>query len=281
MILQLGIAPNRSFPGTWQDILRFCLEAGFAGIEFKYELPFILPERFPTRMVRELAHARTEHGLVYSVHGPYVNIGSSLRRRWQAAVDEHLWALEVAQELGAGTYTLHPGFMEAKYATPELLARSRELTAEALKRLIREVDVTKIRLCLENQNPAEEGKAKCAASAHELWEIIVEAEGDIQVTWDVGHANMLPGGVEGFISELGLEKVAVVHLHDNDGKRDSHDPPGTGTVPWKRVLELLSHREDPPLLYLELRTETDFLQGRDFLFKLIKGLSCSEEGKSP
>jgi len=265
--LRLGIAPSRSFPGNWQDILQFCLEAGFVGVELKYELPFILPERFSPGMMREFARARMEHGLVYSLHGPYVNIGSPLSYRWRAAVDEHLRALEVAQELGAETYTVHPGFMEAKYATPELLARGRRLTAKALQEMLR--NAGEITLCLENQNPAEGDKAKCAASPCELREILVAVGELIRVTWDVGHANISPAGVMGFVDELGLERIAVVHLHDNDGRKDSHDPPGTGTVPWKNVLDLLSRRENNPVLYLELRNKQDFLRGRDFLHGLM------------
>lgn len=258
-------------------MLRFCLEAGFGGVEFKHELPFILPERLPRSTVRELAQARREYDLIYSLHGPYANIGSPLGYRRRAAVDEHLRALEVAQRIGAETYTVHPGFLEAKYATPMLLARARELTARALREMLREVG--EIKLCLENQNPAEWGKAKCATTPRELEEILAAVGGPVWVTWDVGHANISPGGVRRFLEELGSERIAVVHLHDNDGKKDSHDPPGTGTVPWTTVMGALFQGGNDPLLYLELRTEEDFLRGREFLAGVVGKLSLPRKGR--
>ena len=267
MTLRLGIAPSRSFPGDWWDMLKFCLRAGFSGVEFKHELPFILPERFPRGVLRRLAEARREHNLVFSLHGPYVNIGSPLPYRWRAAVDEHLRALEVAQRIGAATYTIHPGFAEAKYATPELLARGRALTARALQELARNAE--RVTLCLENQNPAEVGKAKCAAQPSELREILAEAGEGIQITWDVGHAHLLPGGALGFVREFGLERVAVAHLHDNAGIQDTHDVPGTGTLPWPELLPLLLGSGGEVALYLELSSEQDLLRGRDFLAKLV------------
>lgn len=271
--MRLGIAPSRSFPGTWEDILNFALQEGFSGVEFKYELPFILPERFPQGMLNRLAGARVEHGLVYGIHGPYVNIGSPLPYRWRAAVDEHLRALEVAQRIGAGTYTIHPGFVESKYATGELLARGRELTARALRELGKCSEG--VTLCLENQNPREGGKAKCAARPSELLEVLAAAGGGVKVTWDVGHANLLPGGVLGFAREVGLDKVAVVHLHDNRGDEDSHDAPGSGTVPWKELLSLFVNTDRSPMLYLELRTEEDLSRGRDFLERLARKVQAN------
>jgi len=273
LTLRLGIAPSRSFGGGWWDVFETCVQLGFSAIEFKHELPFILPERFSRGMVRQLAEVRLEHGLVYAVHGPYVNIGSPLPYRWRAAVDEHLRALEVAQEIGAKTYTIHPGFMESKYATPELLARGRELTARALRALLSRVE--RITLCLENQNPMEGGKAKCAARPSELKEILAAAGEGVKLTWDVGHANLLPGGALGFAREMGLDKVAVIHLHDNHGDKDTHNAPGTGTVPWKELLSLLINTKGSPMLYLELRTEEDLSRGREFLERLAQGIQAN------
>ena len=54
------------------------------------------------------------------------------------------------------------------------------------------------------------------------------------VCWDVGHAN-----ISGFKQSEQLEilkgKLDALHIHDNDGLRDSHLPPFDGNVDWEDV----------------------------------------------
>ncbi len=48
-------------------------------------------------------------------------------------------------------------------------------------------------------------------------------------------------------------RIRSTHLHDNDGKEDSHLFPGKGTIDWRKTMKLLrSCTKDCPLL-LELR----------------------------
>ena len=89
--LIIGIAPGRTFPGNWWDMIEICQRLGLSGVEFKHELPFILPERWSWEMVKRIAAVAKEEGWFLSLHGP----GFLLRKRWRAAVDEHLEALEV------------------------------------------------------------------------------------------------------------------------------------------------------------------------------------------
>jgi len=134
--LRLGIAPGRSFSGDWWAMVKIFQRLNLSGVEFKYELPFILPDRWSWEMVKRIASLAKEQGWFLSLHGPYTNIGSLLSKRWQTAVGEHFEALEVAQALGAKTYTIHPGWVEEKYCTAELLQRCRDRTHEALAALL-------------------------------------------------------------------------------------------------------------------------------------------------
>ena len=47
---------------------------------------------------------------------------------------------------------------------------------------------------------------------------------------DTGHANMGEGAVHETIAAGAL--LATTHVHDNNGRQDSHLPPGHGTVDW-------------------------------------------------
>jgi len=71
---------------------------------------------------------------------------------------------------------------------------------------------------------------------------------------DTGHANMREG-VEAAFGLLG-DRVRSTHLHDNDGKSDTHLFPFLGeggTVDWKKTMELLRSREKQYPLLLELK----------------------------
>ena len=52
---------------------------------------------------------------------------------------------------------------------------------------------------------------------------------------DVGHANRQgPGALEGLAAYAA--RLSALHLHDNKGQKDDHQPPLFGTVDWKSLL---------------------------------------------
>ncbi|GAB4305387.1 MAG: hypothetical protein Kow0097_03610 [Candidatus Bipolaricaulota bacterium] len=259
----IGIAPGRVFPGTWWDMVELCQRLGFAGVEFKHELPFILPDRWGPEMVHRIAQLGREEELVFSLHGPYTNIGALLPNRWKEAVDEHLRALECAEELGASTYTVHPGWVEKKYATPDLVARCRDNTTRALERMSTQAD--SLTICVENQNPAEADKAKCGFTVEQLRKI-VDGLNPVGFTLDVGHAQLLDGRPDQFLQTLGPTRIRVGHLHDNGGEADDHLPPGQGIVDWVMFLAAYRRHRCTFPLYLELAGGADgYASGRDLL----------------
>jgi len=75
--------------------------------------------------------------------------------------------------------------------------------------------------------------------------------------FDTGHAN-LAGNMETEFQSM-KPRIRSTHVHDNDGKADSHLLPvvGGGTIDWKNTMQLLRSGQDLPLL-LELK-ETDDL----------------------
>ncbi len=266
----IGIAPSRTFPGTWWDMCEVCQKFGFAGVEFKYELPFILPERWSWNMIRRIASLAKDEGWFLSLHGPYTNIGALLPKRWRAAVDEHLEALEVAQALGARTYTVHPGWVEEKYCTPDLLQRCRENTAQALAEMLTRSDEVKI--CVENQNPGEKEKAKAGVSPENL-HFLVRDLPKVMFTFDLGHAQIFNGSPAEFASALGQSRIGIAHIHDNNGFEDSHLPPGQGNVDWKEFLFQYQREGWSFPLFLEtIGSGPEFHAGREFILNIWEKL---------
>lgn len=261
--LPIGIAPSRSFSGSWLDMVEVCVRDGFVAVEFKYELPFILPDRFVGEMLTEIEKLGKAEKLAFSLHGPYSNIGALLDSRWQGAVAEQLEALEIAERLGAATYTVHCGWVEKKYASSELVAECRNRVGRALRQMQASCD--NVEICLENQNSAEEGKINCAVTVPDLHEMADLSNGLVGFTFDIGHANVLGVDPIDFFLALGPDRVCVGHLHDNRGSEDDHLPLGQGNIDWKAFLKEYLKRGCTFPLLLELSTEEDFRCGKTLL----------------
>lgn len=272
--LLLGIAPSRTFPGDWWAMVEVCQRLGLAGVEFKYELPFTLPDRWSWAMVKRIASLAKDQGWFLSLHGPYTNIGALLPKRWQAAVDEHFEALEVAQALGAQTYTIHPGWVEEKYCTADLLHWCREKTSEALAALLARSGG--VRICVENQNPSEKEKVKAGVSPDNLHYLVHDLP-KVMFTFDLGHAHVFAGCPEKFAALLGPQRIGIAHIHDNSGVEDSHLPPGRGRVDWESFLH--HYRKgcwNFPLFLETVGGEAEFRAGRDFVTHIWEKILAKE-----
>jgi sugar phosphate isomerase/epimerase len=97
------------------------------------------------------------------------------------------------------------------------------------------------------------------SSAERLMYFLRQTHLPLNFCFDVGHANMNEGVENAF--ETMKEKIRSIHLHDNDGKADSHLFPffgEGGTIDWKRTITLLRSRPDQYPLLLELREVPEY-----------------------
>ena len=85
----------------------------------------------------------------------------------------------------------------------------------------------------------------------------------VGITYDSGHGN------SDCLRQLELldaarERLTALHLHDNDGSSDLHQPPFYGTVDWERLAEILADSPYPRELSFELamRNTPYFDKGR-------------------
>jgi len=60
----------------------------------------------------------------------------------------------------------------------------------------------------------------------------------VGLCYDSGHGNMVANGLDE--AEALKDRLISIHLHDNDGARDSHQPLFTGTVDWERLARVLA-----------------------------------------
>jgi sugar phosphate isomerase/epimerase len=92
------------------------------------------------------------------------------------------------------------------------------------------------------------------SSAERLVHFLELTHLDLNFVFDTGHAN-IGNGIEPEF-DIMKDRIRSTHVHDNDGKNDSHLFPflaDGGTIDWKKTMSLLRSRDAQYPLLLELR----------------------------
>ena len=146
--------------------------------------------------------------------------------------------------LGAKYTIIHP-HMPIKYSNFKYRSeriKKNIIFYKSLIPLLEEFDVT---CCIENMYSWNiESNSACETSCYNAGEMKEVLKGidhpRFKFCFDSGHANMITGtsNIHGEILALGSD-IAALHLHDNNGKYDYHQPIGTGTVDWTKLMDTL------------------------------------------
>ncbi len=177
-----------------EDIADILLEAGLHGVEFWLETPcyWRKRERGKPELRDFLSNFRTA-----TFHAPILDLNPSSynKRVRRAALEETLWSLEVAAEMGVEIVTIHPGRRTVKRRPLlEDWERFREYLAESLE-VAESLGVT---LALEN--PLPRIQAMCARPG-EMEETLKRFPG-LAFTFDLAHALSIPGLTQEFLDRL-------------------------------------------------------------------------------
>ncbi len=151
--------------------------------------------------------------------------------------------VEMTAELGGDAVVMHmlPEPLEA--AANAAYWQGVHRTFDALEGPCRKNGV---RIALENVGKAE---PNCAYCFDTIERVFARHGPDVAgLCYDCGHGNFAGDGLDQL--ERVKDRLAVVHLHDNDGKSDQHKLPFTGTVDWPRLTTLIAqsaYRKGPTL----------------------------------
>jgi len=159
----------------------------------------------------------------FILHAPYhgVNIASSFEAIREASVKVMTDCFSVAAEIGADV-VIHPGYyaweQERERANQQFRASLQELRDAAAER--------SVTFYFENMGDMNFFNLRTPADLD-----IIDGTG---FALDVGHAN-LNGCLPAFLETT----FGHMHIHDNDGKRDTHSPVGEGSIDFVPVLAAL------------------------------------------
>jgi sugar phosphate isomerase/epimerase len=186
-------------------------------------------------------HAPMYTDEIWGRSGPHsiITITEPVKSRRLTMVDEIKRALEIAETIPCRYLVQHLGV-----GGEEFDMRKFDAAFTALEELSIFARQRGVEILLENI-PNDLSNAERLRQFEELTHI------GLNYVFDTGHAHMNEGVDAAF--EIMKERVRSTHIHDNDGKDDSHLFPFAGGIDWKRTMELLRSRDSQYPLLLELR----------------------------
>jgi len=193
----------------------------------------ILPEwsRFPDpALVRRSA---ADRGLsIHSAHGCWggqtirarlVDLGATEPSVHHESVEDLKRCVDWLQAAGGTHLVVHPGGL----SDPADMLFRREALARGLLELAEHAQGSMVIVCVENMPPGVHPGSRMAELAGLLAEL---GHSRLALALDTGHANLNATAAQETAAAGSL--LATTHVHDNDGRHDSHDPPGHGTIDW-------------------------------------------------
>ncbi len=226
-------------------IFDYVAESGLDGLEFWVETPHFWLRDRPED---ELAGCIADHPELapITVHAPSLDLNpcSINPRVAEISVEYTVEAIRMAERMGAGVVTVHPGRRTAKRHPSAYDYRRFE---EYIARLREVAEKTRVKVAIENLEPRVNALLYTAEDAAE----VLDREPWLWFTLDMGHAMMAsPGEVDRFI-DLCIERMVNVHVSAIGGNGRPHHPVHNDPSA-ARVLAELADRGYDGYLTLEL-----------------------------
>jgi sugar phosphate isomerase/epimerase len=165
-----------------------------------------------------------------SIRAQRVDLGSNDHRTWTESVDDLERCVDWLEAAGGTCLVIHPGGL----SEPVDVASRRDMLTCALCLLADHASGTGVTICVENMPPGVYPGSRMI----ELREIIDQIDRpEIAIALDTGHARISNSAPLETL-EAG-KRLRTTHVHDNDGRQDTHLPPGSGTIDWGEWVEAL------------------------------------------
>jgi sugar phosphate isomerase/epimerase len=208
-------------------------------------------------------HSPMYNDEIWGRSGPHavISLTEQVKGRRLEMVDEIKRAIEIAEVIPFRYLIQHIGV-----GGEEFDMRKFDAAFAALEELKLFASQRGVEILLENI-PNQLSSAERLLMFEELTHI------GLNYVFDTGHAHMGEGVAAAF--NLLKDKIRSTHVHDNDGKADSHLIPFVsegGSIDWKEAMGLLRSREAHFPLLLELKDKGDLAHPLEAVEKAFAGL---------
>ncbi|MBP5530520.1 MAG: sugar phosphate isomerase/epimerase [Lentisphaeria bacterium] len=223
--------------GSPENYLRLIAEAGFSHLHWghHWNTDFL----YSSSEIAQCGKWLKQYGLkMLDIHG-----SEGVEKQWfapeeyrrRSGVELVLNRVVMLRELeGAGCVMMHLPPNRARKSTPEeerLLPARVDALRRSLDEIVPALERYDAKIAMENRRNDSFGVIAEVMAAY-----LAERIG---ITLDTGHANI--DEARGFERmEKFKDRLMALHLNDNDGVGDLHQPPFYGTLDWERVAELVA-----------------------------------------
>jgi sugar phosphate isomerase/epimerase len=209
---------------------------------------------------------------IWGRSGPHsvITITEQTKGRRLEMVDEIKRAIEVAEVIPFRYLIQHMGVGGEEFSMHKV-----DAAFSALEELHLFASGRGVEILLENI-PNELSTAERLLQFEELTHL------RLNYVFDTGHANLAEGGVEPAF-QLMKEKIRSTHVHDNDGKSDTHLFPFMsegGTIDWPNTMTMFQSRADQFPLLLELKEKPEFPNPLDAVKEIFEKLEAQRQPES-
>lgn len=175
-------------------------------------------------------HAPVADRLGGGRQAPALNLASADAALREQALEETTRALYLARRLPIKTLVVHLGVVTEPGAAPGINSReAARRSIEALAKAAGPLGVTVAVELLQNE------LSRAGALVHFVENVVADSR--VSICLDLGHARLESDVAD--VVETVSEHIALVHAHDNRGRRDEHLIPFEGTIDWAPALTTL------------------------------------------
>lgn len=260
-------------PEPLEEYFPFAHENGFPWIELSCNNPKNFLPTFNTERISNLKKLRDKYHVRYGLHSASFVNSAEIEPTVRKAVEQHLLNyVELAHQLEAEYLVLHFGYHFSLFLE--------EVFQSLIKTFTPVVELAEkygIPIGIENMNKVH---IDCeivylGVTIDELSRVFKALPSKyFGLTFDVGHAALLPEGPESFVKAF-PDKIVSTHISDNDLYLDRHWPVGEGKIDFKTILEMLNRIGFKGTLNIELDKNEARVLSKRRLESILKDLSIS------
>lgn len=226
-----NISFHYGFNSDYHQRVDLLKEVGFDGVMAMYE--------YTPDFYEAMDYAQKQGLNIESIHLPFRDIVNDLWLPGEGGkyyTDLMIKGGKYAKEIGVDKLTLHL----SSSPTPPPMS---QIGFDRLNKIADFYADNNLTLCIENLRRIDYFRA------------VVDSIQSVKVCYDAGHHNIYyPTDFD--ILEY-IDRVAVIHLHDNFGAKDDHYLPFEGTVDWDKVADRIGKMSLKPDLTLEVHGSFD------------------------
>jgi sugar phosphate isomerase/epimerase len=245
------------------DDLNFAIENEFNCLEIGIRSYEDLVLRSET--IKKIRDISGKNDISLILHPPWsLPISSPFPEIRGAVVKVAKKSIVLAKKLDADHLVLHSGYKEV---SGPAAAKNYEILVKNLKEIIKFGRKYGIKIGLENSDLHSHGMC---IQVEDLLEVINAVRG-LKIVFDIGHANTTKTGPVKYFKKI-KHFVINMHLHDNDGKTDSHLLIGEGNVNFNGLFNECKKVKYYGPFILELFPDENIINGKKRFLNIWNGV---------